>query len=109
MSSVAGLVDTAVRAAGIPIDGVSIGVVANRATWVCHFQAAATPAQQAQAQTILDTVVVDAPTQSDATAIEEVDLKVLRAVSVALWECIPSPLLTKPQLRARAIAIWKSL
>jgi len=62
-----------------------------------------TPAQLATAQTLLDT---SAPVDQ---AIDEIDVKVLKAVAGALWECIPSPLLTKAAMRARAIAIWKAL
>jgi hypothetical protein len=45
----------------------------------------------------------------DALATLELDRKDLRAAILALWEAIPSPLLTKVQLRARAIAIRKTL
>lgn len=60
---VAQLVDQAVRAAGIPIEGVSIGDPANRGTWRVEFTAAATPAQRTQAATILTTVAIDAAAQ----------------------------------------------
>jgi hypothetical protein len=58
------LVDHALKAAGIPIDGVSIGDPANRATWVVSFTAAATPAQKATAATLLTTVDVSAAAQA---------------------------------------------
>jgi hypothetical protein len=58
------IVDRALRAAGIPIDGVSIGDPANRATWAAQFTAAATPAQKATAAALLLSVVVDAAAQA---------------------------------------------
>jgi len=61
------------------------------------------PAHTAAAQQALDT------TPETDQAISEVDVKVLKAVAGALWECIPNPLLTKVAMRARAIAIWKAL
>jgi hypothetical protein len=63
-NNLAALVDSAVRAASIPIDGVSIGDPANRATWAVQFLPAATPAQRTQAQTILNTVAVDTAAQN---------------------------------------------
>jgi hypothetical protein len=59
MSNPIAIVDRTVRAAGIPIDGVAIGTLADRATWRVKFQAAATAPQRTQAQTILDTVAID--------------------------------------------------
>jgi hypothetical protein len=63
MTNVAALVDHALRAAGIPIDGVTIPDPAIRSTWVAQFTAAATPAQKATAATILNTVAVDVAAQ----------------------------------------------
>jgi hypothetical protein len=59
MIATAAIVDAAVRAAGIPIDGVSIGVDGDRTTWAVAFQPAATAAQRSTAATILATLVVD--------------------------------------------------
>ena len=108
-STVEQIVDTALRTAGIPIEGVTFPDPLNRATWVVQFLAAATPAQKAQAATILASVVIDAPAQLDVEATGDMDQKDLRAAIQAVWEAIPSPLLTKAQLRARAIAIRKTL
>ena len=66
MIMMAALVDRALRTAGIPIEGVSIGDPANRATWVPLFTAAATPAQKATAAALLLTIAVDAPAQAAA-------------------------------------------
>lgn len=62
-----------------------------------------TPEKIAAAQTAIDT----APA-FDAEA-AEMDRKDLRALALGLWEAIPNPLLTKAQLRARIIAIRKTL
>lgn len=62
-----------------------------------------TPAEIAQAQTAIDT----APVRDDAAL--DVDQKVLKALVLGLWECIPNPTLTKAQLRARILAIWRTL
>lgn len=95
----------ALRAAGLVITGVSIGRENDRTTW------AVTPSSlQAAAQPIIDTFV--APTQAqlaDDDAIREVDDKKLKAAILSLWECIPSPTMTKAQLRSRIIAIYKTL
>lgn len=109
MASIAAILDQALRAANVPIVGVSIGDTADRTKWTVQFLPGATPAQIVTAQTIVNTVVVDATAQQDADAIGDVDAKALRAAIQALWECIPAPTMTKAQLRTRAIAIWKTL
>lgn len=48
-----------------------------------------------------------APAYDPATA--DIDSKALRAAILGIWEAIPSPLLTRPALRARIIAIWRTL
>jgi hypothetical protein len=55
------------------------------------------------AQNALDTVV------AFDEALANLDRKELKAVLSALWECIPSPLMTKAQTRQRAIAIYRGL
>ena len=64
MANITPIVDRALKAAGIPIDGVSLGDPENRTTWTVQFQAAATAQQRTQAQTILNTVAVDAAAQA---------------------------------------------
>lgn len=109
MASEAAIVYTALKAANVPIVSVAIGNPADRATWRIDFDPTATPAQKTQGATILASVVIDAAAVADADAMDAVDLKVLKAVSRALWEAIPAPTMTLVQLRARAIQIWKSL
>ena len=58
------LVDTALRAAGVPFVGVSFGSLTDRATWAVTFQSGATPAHVAAAATVLATVAIDAPAQA---------------------------------------------
>lgn len=105
----AALLDTAIRALGVPIVGVVIGDTTDRGTWRIVFDPSATPAQMTQATGLVASVVVDAPAQLDADAVAELDRKDLKAAILAIWEAIPTPLLTKAQLRARAIAIRKTL
>jgi hypothetical protein len=73
MASLTGLVDQALRTAGIPFESVSFVQEGNRATWTIQFLPAATDPQKAQAQTILNTVV------TDATALHAQDRKDVQA------------------------------
>lgn len=52
MEYVAAALDQALKAAGIPISGVSLPSP-DPATWIVHFLPAATSAQQAQAQSVI--------------------------------------------------------
>lgn len=103
--SLAAYLDAAVRAAGVPIEGVSMEDLNDRATWKV------TPASlQPQAQPIIDAFVLpDAATVLAEDAQRETSEKKLKAVALALWECIPAPTMTKAQLAARAVAIYKAL
>lgn len=51
---IAGDIDKALRAAGVPIVGVSVGRATDKATWRVDFAADATSAQRAAAQAVLD-------------------------------------------------------
>lgn len=102
---IATYLDKALRAAGLPIEGVSIGDTANKATW-----RVVPSTLQASAQPLIDAFVMpDAATLLSDDAQRETGEKKLKAVALALWECIPAPTMTKAQLVARAIAIYKSL
>ena len=112
--STAAIVDHAIRAAGIPIIGVSLGDLADRSTWRVQFDPAATPTQQAQAATILATVAIDAPAQTAQARIEahaQLDASpiYLKAILLALVDQInlvrsnlptPLPALTPAQIIA---------
>jgi len=60
MANLQTIVVAALKAANVPCDSVSFVDVANRATWRVQFAASATAQDRATAQTILDTVAVDA-------------------------------------------------
>jgi hypothetical protein len=100
----------ALERAGIPVLGVSIGRAIDRATWRVDYTAAATAQQRTDGEAIRLTFdPANDPTYADEVATAECDAKVLKALALGLWEAIPGPLLTKVQLRARIIAIWKTL
>jgi|SRR6185295_6917843 len=113
MASVAAIVEQTVRAAGIPITGVSIGDQTNRATWRVAFAPEATDPQKAQAQTIVDTVVIDAAAQTDADADADLLDKKLRTLVVYIWRLNhsgqnPNGAQLNGEL-ATLKAIWKNL
>lgn len=97
--------DQAIRAAGVAIDGVFIGIEADRSTW-----RVSPDYLQTAAQPIIDAYVKPTAAQlADEDAQRDVNEKKLQAVALALWEAIPAPTMTKVQLKARAIAIYKTL
>lgn len=54
MSNIAASLDGQLKAAGIPIAGVSIGTATDKATWSVQFLDTATPAQKSAAQAIIN-------------------------------------------------------
>jgi hypothetical protein len=111
--SLTDVLDHALRDAGIPIVGVSVGDALDRQTWRAIFLPAATPAQKTQAAALLATIdSQDAATVANVKA----DLAqgranedLIRAVGQGLWEAIPAPTMTLPQLRSRILVIYKGL
>ena|SRR3990167_5741648 len=102
-------VDDALRAAAIPILGVSVPSD-DKATWVVTFAPGATPAQRDQAVAVIAAFTPFTPaTLLDRFAEQRISEKALIATATALWECIPAPTMTKAQLKARAKAIFKTL
>lgn len=102
---IAARLDQALKAAGLPITSVTIGLTEDRSTWKVH-----PAALQADAQPIIDAFVLPSPEQvADDAAQRETQRKELKAVALGLWECIPAPLMTKAQLADRIKAIYKSL
>lgn len=100
----AAYIDAAIRAANIPIDGVSMPDE-DRTTWRVQ-----PSSLQARAQPIIDAFVMPTAAQVlDENAQRDVSDKKLQAVALALWESIPNPILTKAQMKARAIQIYKAL
>lgn len=83
--SIAAIVDRALRDAGVPIVGVSIGRPADRSTWRVEFAPGATDPQKATAQNIVNTVAVDAAAQADAQAEENAQLRLARVIVAYIW------------------------
>jgi hypothetical protein len=114
MVNIAILVDRALRTAGVPIDGVSIGDVANRATWSAQYTAAATPAHKVTGAALLLSVAIDAAAQAtqdqlDAQAFVDTLPIWAKALALALVDqlnviraALPAPL--GPITVAQAIA-----
>jgi hypothetical protein len=95
---------------GIPVIGVSCMVESDRTTWVIQYGPGATAQQMSTAEALKLTYDLTSDSAlADEDAAREVDDLKLRAVAQALWECIPSPSMTKVQMRSRAIALWKQL
>jgi len=109
MSLTAELLDQQLRAAGVPITGVSIGNDADKGTWHIRFEPGVTPEQEATAAGIVAAYVDPKPnTLLDKFAEQRIGEKALIATAQALWECIPAPTMTKVQLKTRAKAIFKN-
>lgn len=105
MANVASRLDQAIKSAGVPILGVSIGLEDDKSTWRVN-----PPSLQGAAQPVIDAFTEPTAQQlADEQAVQDTTRKELKAVALALWECIPNPTMTKAQLQARAIAIYKSL
>ena len=101
--------DEALRAAGIPIIGVSINGN-DRTTWRVDFAPSATQAHRDAAVAVI--VAFLEPTEAtrlDKLAQIDTSDRKLQAAVMALWECVPAPTMTKVQLRNRIIAIYKTL
>jgi hypothetical protein len=73
MADIASLLDATLRAAGIPIIGVSIGVVADRTTWQVQYADTATDPQKAQGESIRATFDVNAPAVTSAQLDRDAD------------------------------------
>jgi hypothetical protein len=73
MADIASLLDQTLRAAGVPIVGVSIGVVNDRATWVVQYADTATAAQQTQGESIRATFDATAPAVTSAQLDRDAD------------------------------------
>lgn len=63
--------DWALRVAGVPIDGVRIGRVNDKATWLVWFTNAATPAHRAAAQAVIGAFDADNLPAPAALTVEE--------------------------------------
>jgi hypothetical protein len=95
----------ALQLANVDVIGVSIGDEGDRSTWRVQ-----PDDLQPAAQPIIDGYAHPTAAQvQDDDADRDTSDKRLQAVALAVWECIPAPSLTKPQLRARIKALYKSL
>lgn len=103
--TLAARLDAAIRAAGVPIEGVTIGDEQNRATW------RVVPAsKQAQAQPIIDAFVIPTPAQvKDEAAIREIDAKALKAVVMEIYPYLGAGKPTLAQLRQNILDRYKQL
>lgn len=106
------VLDRALRDAGIPIDGVSIGDPLNRTTWRAIYTATATPAQRAQGDALLQTVdpqdpAIIANIKQDLAALLT-GKDELFALGQALWEAIPAPTTTLAQTRNRFMQLLRN-
>jgi len=106
------VIERTLKDAGIPIDGVSVGDPATRATWRAFYQATATAAQRTQGDGLLLTLDPQDPT---VVAAIKADLATgttnrdeLIAITQALYAAIPNPLLTLAQVRAQFLANLKA-
>jgi len=100
----------AVQAAGVICLGVSVGSEGDRTTWRAELPVDASAADRQLAATTIATFdLAGLPTRIlDARALADVDQLILKAVTQALWEAIPAPTLTKVQLRARILALYRA-
>ena len=82
MINIAGRLDAVLKAAGLAITGVSIGDLANKATWLVQ-----PPGFQAAAQPHIDAFDVNDPAHDSATLTREVSghLDIERLYSALVW------------------------
>lgn len=107
------VVERALRDAGIPIDGVSIGTPADRSTWKAFYQASATAQQRSQGDALLQSVSLTDPTilaeiKADLSATLITD--VMKALTQATYEAIPAPTFaTLGAYRQRIMQLYQGL
>lgn len=105
--TIATYLDQTLRAAGIPIVGVSVRDPLDRATWIVTFQPQATDEQRAQAAQIVAGQVITPATLSDADASEQMNAnKVIRAI--VIWAAQRFGI-TPNQARQEILAIYRNL
>lgn len=105
MVDLARYLDQAIRTAGVPITGVSIGDPNDRRTWRVHPASA-----QAQAQPIIDAFQLPTLAQmKDESAIREIDAKALKAVVMELYPYLSAGKPSLAQLRQNILDRYKQL
>lgn len=114
--SVAAGLDAALKAAGIPIVGVSIGSEADRATWAVQFLPQATAAHRTQAASIVGSFNADDPAHADTELAQRFDgdrLFKAKAISDLAFRLGKAPgALTPAEIaaeRTRIVNIYKAL
>lgn len=114
------VIDHALRDAGIPITGISVGTLTDRTTWHAFYAAAATDAQRAQGDVILATIdpqdpITIASIKAEVAAAIDADLLIQAVAQVDFEERqkltvkAGQALLTAAQTKARVKAIYLSL
>lgn len=104
MSDLARRLDVAIKAANVPIVGVSVGDALDKSTWKVS-----PGSLQAQAQPVIDAFVVDDQAIVAAEKDREIDnMKALRALGEATVE-LKTNTWTKAQFLARVKAIYRGL
>jgi hypothetical protein len=87
--------------------------VLNRATWLALFTAAATLAQQTQAQSILDTVAVDAAAQAafdvDTNTDADAQLVLVRTLVAYIWRVTHSGVNPTPSQLLNEMSTFKTI
>lgn len=94
---------------GIPIWGVSIGVAADRSTWVIQYKVGATAQQRTDGEALrLSYDPASDPLWVDEQVDRAVDDKAFRALARATWE-LKANAWTFPQFADRIKAIYRTL
>jgi hypothetical protein len=95
------------RAAGLPVLGVTVGRPDDRSTWIAQLRADATPTQRSDAAALLASVTVDQTAISDAEAMARLDEnKVFRALVIWLAGRFG---ITPLQARNQILTIYRGL
>lgn len=104
MASVVAALDAAIRAAGVPIQGVAIGNLGDRSTW------RVSPRElQAKAQPVIDAFVVPTLAElADVEARSRIEERALLSGMRAVYEAIPNPTRTWAQVKARALELYRT-
>lgn len=93
-----------IKAAGLLIDGVSIGVVADKTTWRVSWTGTPTAPQEAQAQAIID--ALDIPVE-EAKATEEQGIARAEIIARGIGRVLVAKgLATQAEIKAAIKAEW---
>lgn len=101
-------VDAALRAAGVPITGVSVPSD-NKETWRVEFTPEATQADRDTAAAVIAAFVIPTPnTLFDKFAEVRLNEKAIKSWAKAIWEAIPAPVTDWNDTKQRAKTIFKN-